>query len=137
MDVFKCYFRYWRRVFKPSLGLTAGLTAFFVIGIVDLQFFSRMTYLQWLNPVVILLMVMGVMIYGTSLFLYTIESKSLKITLKEGTYLAFKRWPISMLSGLLIAALVLTMIIKPAFGFLVFPSLLMVIFNWNNRKLVE
>jgi Trk-type K+ transport system membrane component len=49
----------------------------------------------------------------------------------------FKNSIISFVNGLLLTVLILGMIIKPAFGFLILPSLLIAVLLWNSQKLVE
>lgn len=137
IQVFKAFFSYWKRVFKLSLILTMFLMMVISIGIVDLQFFSTISFLQWLNPVIILLISLSLIIYSNALFLHQKEKSSVKELIKISIYVTFKNSIISFVNGLLLTVLILGMIIKPAFGFLILPSLLIAILLWNSQKLIE
>lgn len=137
IQVFKAFFSYWKRVFKLSLILTMFLMMVISIGIVDLQFFSTISFLQWLNPVIILLISLSIIIYSNALFLHQKEKSSVRELIKISIYVTFKNSVISFVNGLLLTVLILGMIIKPAFGFLILPSLLIAILLWNSQKLVE
>lgn len=137
IQVFKAFFSYWKRVFKLSLILTMFLMMVISIGIVDLQFFSTISFLQWLNPVIILLISLSLIIYSNALFLHQKEKSSVKELIKISIYVTFKNSIISFVNGLLLTVLILGMIIKPAFGFLILPSLLIAVLLWNSQKLVE
>lgn len=137
IQVFKAFFSYWKRVFKLSLILTMFLMMVISVGIVDLQFFSTISFLQWLNPVIILLISLSIIIYSNALFLHQKEKSSVKELIKISIYVTFKNSVISFVNGLLLTVLILGMIIKPAFGFLILPSLLIAILLWNSQKLVE
>ncbi|MDT2781488.1 DUF624 domain-containing protein [Vagococcus fluvialis] len=137
IQVFKAFFSYWKRVFKLSLILTMFLMMVISVGIVDLQFFSTISFLQWLNPVIILLISLSIIIYSNALFLHQKEKSSVKELIKISIYVTFKNSIISFVNGLLLTVLILGMIIKPAFGFLILPSLLIAVLLWNSQKLVE
>lgn len=137
IQVFKAFFSYWKRVFKLSLILTMLLMMVISIGIVDLQFFSTISFLQWLNPVIILLISLSLIIYSNALFLHQKEKSSVRELIKISIYVTFKNSIISFVNGLLLTVLILGMIIKPAFGFLILPSLLIAVLLWNSQKLVE
>ncbi|MGF2055098.1 DUF624 domain-containing protein [Vagococcus fluvialis] len=137
IQVFKAFFSYWKRVFKLSLILTMFLMMVISVGIVDLQFFSTISFLQWLNPVIILLISLSLIIYSNALFLHQKEKSSVKELIKISIYVTFKNSIISFVNGLLLTVLILGMIIKPAFGFLILPSLLIAVLLWNSQKLVE
>ena len=137
IQVFKAFFSYWKRVFKLSLILTMFLMMVISVGIVDLQFFSTISFLQWLNPVIILLISLSLIIYSNALFLHQKEKSSVKELIKISIYVTFKNSIISFVHGLLLTVLILGMIIKPAFGFLILPSLLIAVLLWNSQKLVE
>ena len=137
IPVFSVYFKNWRKVFKKSSLMTTFLVLVIVVGVVDLQFFSTIKFLQWLNPLVILLIAMAVIVYSNALFLYTKQKLPLKELLKLASYSSFKQLFISLVNGLLLTVLILAMIIKPAIGFLIFPSLLMAVLLWNSQKLVS
>lgn len=137
IQVFKTFFSYWKRVFKLSLILTMFLMMVISVGIVDLQFFSTISFLQWLNPVIILLISLSLIIYSNALFLHQKEKSSVKELIKISIYVTFKNSIISFVNGLLLTVLILGMIIKPAFGFLILPSLLIAVLLWNSQKLVE
>lgn len=137
IQVFKAFFSYWKRVFKLSLILTMFLMMVISVGIVDLQFFSTISFLQWLNPVIILLISLSFIIYSNALFLHQKEKSSVKELIKISIYVTFKNSIISFVNGLLLTVLILGMIIKPAFGFLILPSLLIAVLLWNSQKLVE
>lgn len=137
IQVFKAFFSYWKRVFKLSLILTMFLMMVISVGIVDLQFFSTISFLQWLNPVIILLISLSLIIYSNALFLHQKEKSSVRELIKISIYLTFKNSIISFVNGLLLTVLILGMIIKPAFGFLILPSLLIAVLLWNSQKLVE
>lgn len=107
------------------------------VGIVDLQFFSTISFLQWLNPVIILLISLSLIIYSNALFLHQKEKSSVRELIKISIYVTFKNSIISFVNGLLLTVLILGMIIKPAFGFLILPSLLIAVLLWNSQKLVE
>ncbi|MBO0442337.1 DUF624 domain-containing protein [Vagococcus fluvialis] len=137
IQVFKAFFSYWKRVFKLSLILTMFLMMVISVGIVDLQFFSTISFLQWLNPVIILLISLSLIIYSNALFLHQKEKSSVRELIKISIYVTFKNSIISFVNGLLLTVLILGMIIKPAFGFLILPSLLIAVLLWNSQKLVE
>lgn len=137
IQVFKAFFSYWKRVFKLSLILTMFLMMVISVGIVDLQFFSTISFLQWLNPVTILLISLSIIIYSNALSLHQKEKSSVKELIKISIYVTFKNSIISFVNGLLLTVLILGMIIKPAFGFLILPSLLIAVLLWNSQKLVE
>jgi uncharacterized membrane protein YesL len=137
IQVFKAFFSYWKRVFKLSLILTMLLMMVISVGIVDLQFFSTISFLQWLNPVIILLISLSLIIYSNALFLHQKKKSSVKELIKISIYVTFKNSIISFVNGLLLTVLILGMIIKPAFGFLILPSLLIAVLLWNSQKLVE
>jgi uncharacterized membrane protein YesL len=137
IQVFKAFFSYWKRVFKLSLILTMLLMMVISVGIVDLQFFSTISFLQWLNPVIILLISLSLIIYSNALFLHQKEKSSVRELIKISIYVTFKNSIISFVNGLLLTVLILGMIIKPAFGFLILPSLLIAVLLWNSQKLVE
>lgn len=137
VEVFKTFFESWRKQFKTSLGMTYLLEMVVIIGIVDMIYFSQSDYLQWFNPIIVLIMVVVLMIYGNWLIVYPRSLKNTKEIIKEATYYAFSKWLLSLVNALLLGILFLTMIIKPVFGFLVFPSLIVILMLWNTRKLVE
>lgn len=137
IQVFKAFFSYWKRVFQLSLILTMFLMMVISVGIVDLQFFSTISFLQWLNPVIILLISLSLIIYSNALFLHQKEKSSVRELIKISIYVTFKNSIISFVNGLLLTVLILGMIIKPAFGFLILPSLLIAVLLWNSQKLVE
>ena len=137
IQVFKAFFSYWKRVFKLSLILTMFLMMVISVGLVDLQFFSTISFLQWLNPVIILLISLSLIIYSNALFLHQKEKSSVRELIKISIYVTFKNSIISFVNGLLLTVLILGMIIKPAFGFLILPSLLIAVLLWNSQKLVE
>lgn len=137
IPVFKLFFSEWRKNFKKGLGLTSLLVLVVSVGVVDLQFFSQIKLLQWLNPLVVLLMIMGTIIYSNCLYLGTQNKLPIKSLLKLGSFYAFKQLFISLVNGMLLTVLILAMIIKPAIGFLVFPSILIGILFWNSQKFVD
>ena len=136
MQVFKVFFHYWRQNFKKSLTTTFLLVVVIVVGVVDLRFFSDYLMLSWLKPLVILLLSMALMVYSNLLFLQTKKDLRLKELIKLGIYYAFKQLFISLVNGLLLTTLILGMVLKPAVGFLIFPSILLGILFWNSQKLV-
>ena len=135
-QVFKVFFQYWRQNFKKSLTTTFLLVVVIVVGVVDLRFFSDYPMLSWLKPLVILLLSMALMVYSNLLFLQTKKDLRLKELIKLGIYYAFKQLFISLVNGLLLTTLILGMVLKPAVGFLIFPSILLGILFWNSQKLV-
>lgn len=137
IQVFKVFFSYWKRIFKLSLILTMFLMVVISVGIVDLQFFSSISFLQWLNPVIFLLISLSLIIYSNALFLHQKEKSSVKRLIRISVYVTFKNSVISFVNGLILTVLILGMIIKPAFGFLILPSLLIAVLLWNSQKLVE
>lgn len=117
-DYFHFYFLFWKKSFL--LGSVGWLGCLIVGG--DILFLSQVTYGRWLVPFLFLLLILLVAIQLNSYYFQVKNPEaSVTVLLKVATYVALKKWYISLLNAVLVGIVPIMMILKPQFGFTLFP----------------
>lgn len=126
VEPFRAYFRYVKKYWR--CGSVYWLLNLFcsLVGIGDSIFFAHIPNGQWLIPFFILLVVLS---WGFTLLLYYFKVRNPEASHKDlwrvALYYLLKKWYFTVLNVILAGLILILMILKPQFGFLLTPSILL------------
>ncbi|MDH6363970.1 hypothetical protein M2139_000955 [Enterococcus sp. PF1-24] len=124
---------------KQILQLAKKLMGYWLMGLlsllillIDIVFFSKTQLFIWLFPGLLVLSVftMGIMIQGIYFRIIYPNKRNIEI-LKWSVCLSIKKFYITIINVCLFLLLVITMVIKPQFGFLITPTIFMLLIYRN------
>lgn len=130
---FWCYLKkFWLKGFSYWLIPLVCVT----ISVVDLLFFADTPLFVWISPLFILLSAMSIGLFlNTTYFQVRNEDQPRKEILRAALYYLLSKWYISLLNLFLFLAMFAVMILRPQFGFILTPSLLMLVMLLNSSHL--
>ncbi|WP_261805862.1 DUF624 domain-containing protein [Lapidilactobacillus luobeiensis] len=130
---FKDYFHFLRQFFK--VGFLYGAITLLIIGIfgTDIYFFMLHQKIgQFLVPLMLILMVVVLALFVNVIY-FQIRNpqRDFKSVLKVSLYYLAKRWYLALINALVLLLLPTLMLIKPQFGMVLTPSLIMLLLYLN------
>ncbi|MDO5722387.1 MAG: hypothetical protein Q4P06_07605 [Actinomycetaceae bacterium] len=111
--VFKPYFRAYRRLAKRALLVSLPLTVFTVIVIVEMQMLTQVSWATYLVPTLLVLLLLALGAWLPSLVM-VVEMPQAKVVpiIRNGVYLALRRWYLTLLNLLTLVALSVGLIME-------------------------
>lgn len=131
----KTFFQLYRSLWKKSMYLGGPGYLVIVISFVDILFFMHQPIGKWLIPFFFLLIILAISLIINNFYL---QVKNPKISIRKiyhvSLYYVLKKWYISLLNAVLLVLLLIVMVVKPQFGFLLTPNLFLGLVYLNCKQ---
>ncbi|MBO0461622.1 DUF624 domain-containing protein [Enterococcus sp. DIV1298c] len=131
----KTFFQLYRGLWKKSMYLGGPGYLVIVISYVDILFFIHQPMGKWVIPFFFLLIILAISLILNNFYL---QVKNPKISIRKiyhvSLYYVLKKWYISLLNAVLLVLLLIVMVVKPQFGFLLTPNLFLGLVYLNCKQ---
>ena len=131
----KTFFQLYRRAWKKSMYLGGPGYLVIVISFVDILFFMHQPIGKWLIPFFFLLIILAISLIANNFYLQVRNPEiSIRKIYHVSFYYVLKKWYISLLNTILVFLLLIVMVVKPQFGFLLTPCLFLGLIYLNCKQ---
>ncbi|EYT94750.1 hypothetical protein AK89_12055 [Enterococcus mundtii CRL35] len=131
----KTFFQLYRWVWKKSMYLGGSGYLVIAISFVDILFFKDQPIGIWLIPLFFIFIILAINLMINNFYF---QVKNPEISIREIYHVSFyyvlKKWYISLLNTILVFLLLIVMVVKPQFGFLVTPCLFLGLIYLNCKQ---
>ncbi|MGG5309297.1 DUF624 domain-containing protein [Enterococcus mundtii] len=131
----KTFFQLYRSLWKKSMYLGGPGYLVIVISFVDILFFMDQQIGKWLIPFFFIFIILAINLIINNFYL---QVKNPEISIRNIYHVSFyyvvKKWYISLLNTVLVFLLLVVMVIKPQFGFLLTPCLFLGLIYLNCKQ---